>query len=265
MPDFDIAEGFLTIPQGQIAYRRLRPADADPARPAILLLHEALGAITMWRDFPERLAERFGCEVIAWDRIGHGQSSADTVRRTKDYHSRIAEGEVAAVIAALALERPPILFGHSDGATIALLYAARHPVAAVIAEAGHVMVDARTITGLEIARRAWAETDLPAKLARHHGDKTEALFRAWNETWLSPDFADWSVEAEMAAVTAPCLILQGKADDYAEPGHVGRIVDALGGPAEGKLLAGCRHIPHLERADAVLEEVADFLTRYGIA
>jgi len=258
-------DGFLTTSQGQIAVRRIRPETHDPAAPAILLLHEALGAISMWRDFPEALARRFGREVIAWDRLGHGRSDPfPPGPRGTNYHKDIAWGETAELIAALDLSAPPILFGHSDGATIALVYAARHPVAAVIAEAGHILVDARTIAGLRIARRAWQETDLPQRLARHHGDKTEALFRAWNDTWLRPDYADWSVADVVGDVQAPCLVIQGAEDDYAVPEHVGWIVDALSGPAEGELLANCRHIPHLERAEAVIDRMAVFLTRHGL-
>ena len=256
----------IATPRGRIAVRRVAPTRARaPARRPILLLHEALGSITQWRDFPTVLADRLGRSVIAWDRLGHGASDPMVPPpRGVDYLERLAWEEMPAIVAALDLDAPPVLFGHSDGGSIALLYAARHAVAAVIAEAAHVVVEPETLAGIAAARAAWCETDLPQRLARHHGDKTEALFRAWSDTWTAPWFRDWSIEAPCRAITAPTLVLQGDGDAYASTAHVERIRALPAGPAEGAILSDCGHAPHHENRAAVLDAVAAFLERHRV-
>lgn len=251
---------------GRIAVSRTNPAEGPggPSAP-VLLLHEALGSITQWRDFPQVLADRLRRPVIAWDRLGHGASDPmPSVPRGLDYLERLAWEEMPAIVAALDLKLPPVLFGHSDGGSIALLYAARCTVAAVIAEAAHVVVEPETLAGIEVAQTAWRDTDLPQRLARHHGDQTETLFRAWSETWTAPWFRDWTIEEACRTITAPTLVLQGEDDAYASLAHVQRIRALPTGPAEGAILPDCRHAPHHENREAVLTAMASFLERHRI-
>lgn len=244
-----------------LAMQQLQPEGA-PARPTLLFLHEGLGSIALWRDFPTRLCERLRLPGLVYDRWGHGQSEPLDRPRDLRYLHDEAELFVPAVLEAAGVAEP-ILIGHSDGGTIALLYAARFPdrAAAVVTEAAHVFVEDLTVAGIRAAGRAYAETDLPTRLARYHGERTDRLFRAWHDRWLSPDFRAWNIEAELATVTCPVLVLQGEADQYGTPAQVQAIARAVGGPAETALIPGVGHAPHQESADEVLELMTAFLQR----
>jgi pimeloyl-ACP methyl ester carboxylesterase len=223
----------------------------------ILLLHEALGAATTWRDFPDRLAARTGRPVIAWSRQGFGQSDPLPGPPARDYLHREAEC-IPPLLDALGLERAH-LYGHSDGAAIALIAAALFPqgVAGLVLEAPHVSVEAQTAAAIVTVRDAYANGELRTKLARHHRDP-DRVFANWAETWLDPDFASWSIEDLLPRVTAPVLLIQGKNDPYFSLGQLDRIARIV--PATRRLeLADCGHAPYRERTNPVLETAADFL------
>ena len=156
-----------------------------------------------------------------------------------------------------------MLIGHSDGGTIALLYAARFPdrPPAIVTEAAHVFVEDITVAGIRAAGRAYAETDLATRLVRYHGERTHSLFHAWHDRWLSPDFRTWNIEAELATVACPTLVLQGDADQYGTPAQVEAIARAVSGPAETALLPGIGHTPHQEAPEQVLALIGSFLRR----
>ena len=244
-----------------LAVQWLRPEDGA-AGPTLVFLHEGLGSIALWRDFPTRLCTALGLPGLVYDRWGHGQSEPLDRPRDLRYLHDEAERFLPEVLAEGGVTRP-VLIGHSDGGTIALLFAARFPEvpAAVVTEAAHVFVEDLTVAGIQAAGRAFAETDLPTRLARYHGDKTESLFRAWHDRWLAPDFRAWNIEAEIAAVTCPVLVLQGEADQYGTPAQVEAIARGVTGPAETALLPGIGHAPHQEAADQVLALIAEFLRR----
>jgi pimeloyl-ACP methyl ester carboxylesterase len=223
----------------------------------VLLLHEALGAATTWRDFPERLAARTGRPVIAWSRQGFGQSDPRPARPAHDYLQREAE-RVPPLLDALGLKQAH-LYGHSDGAAIALITAAMFPqrVAGLMLEAPHVSVEAQTMTAIIAVRDQYANGQLRAKLARHHRDP-DRVFADWADTWLDPGFASWSIEDLLPRVTAPVLLIQGRNDPYFSLGQLDRIARAV--PATRRLeLADCGHAPYRERTNPVLETAADFL------
>jgi pimeloyl-ACP methyl ester carboxylesterase len=246
----------------RLAVQRLRP---DRARegPPLVFLHEGLGCIAMWKDFPSRLSSRLRLEGVSYDRWGHGQSEPLDRPRDARYLHDEALVFLPEALRELGVARA-VLVGHSDGGTIALLFAAAHPrmAAAVVAEAAHVFVEEITLAGIRAAVAAYAATDLPARLARYHGEKTDGLFRAWHETWLSPAFRDWNTGAELSRVTCPTLVLQGEADEYGTAAQVEAIARGVAGPVESELLPGCAHVPHHQAADAVLERVARFLERH---
>lgn len=246
----------------RLAVLRLRPEAARPG-PPVVFLHEGLGSIALWKDFPAVLCRRLRLPGIAYDRQGHGRSAPLDRPRDARYLHEEAELVLPAVLDALGVPRA-VLFGHSDGATIALLFAAAHParVAAMISEAAHLFVEEETLAGIRAAVEAYATTDLPRRLARYHGDKTEALFRAWSGTWLSPAFRDWRVEAEVARVTAPVLAIQGAEDEYGTPAQVEAIKRLAKGPVETALLPGCAHVPHHQARDKVLDLAAGFIERH---
>ena len=243
----------------ELAVLRLRPQAPGP-RPPLLFLHEGLGSIAQWKDFPVALCTALGCEGVVYDRLGHGRSSARHHPRTPRYLHEETELVLPALLDALAIPRAALL-GHSDGGTIALLLAAMAPerVVALVTEAAHVMVEAITLAGIRAAGAAYATTDLPRRLARYHGDKTDALFHAWHDTWLAPDFRDWSIEAALPAIRAPLLVIQGVEDEYGSVAQVEAIARGTGGPVERLLIPGCGHNPHHEARALVLARVAAFL------
>jgi len=236
-----------------------------PARPVLVLIHEGLGCIEFWKDFPAALRDRTGLDVFAWDRLGYGGSDPAEGPRDTRYLHREANTFLPAVLAAAGVARPPILFGHSDGGSIALLHAASQPVAACVTAAAHVFVEEETLAGIRAADRLYRTTDLHARLARYHGDRTDTVFRRWADTWSAPYFRDWNIEGELAAIRAPLLAMQGEDDEYGTPAQVEAIVTATGGLAEPVLLPGCGHTPHREVPEATLETIARFLERHDLS
>ncbi len=232
--------------------------------PRLLLLHEGLGSIPQWRSFPAALVGATGLDAIVYERRNHGGSDLLPSPRGREYHTEEAE-VLDELLDVLGVGRI-VSYGHSDGATIALLHAARHPtrVAAVVSEAGHVITQEVARAGIVAAQRRFHDEGLREALVRHHGDKTDAMFTAWSETWLRPEFADWSVVDQLAPITAPVLVLQGERDEYATPDHVHWIADAVGGPSDGWVLPNIGHAPHREASADVVARVVEFLRTHGV-
>ncbi len=256
--------GWAQVRGHRLRLARLRSAGRwQPDRPALVLLHEGLGCIELWRDFPHRLAQRTGLDALVYDRPGYGGSDPDPLPRGADYLHREATERLPALLQREGIHAP-VLVGHSDGGSIALLHAAAHPVAACITMAAHVLVEEITLEGIRAARRAWQKTDLRERLARYHGTNTDRAYRSWVETWLAPWFRDWNIEAELAGITASVLALQGEADEYGSRSQVERIVAGCAGRAEPCLLPDCGHSPHREQPEAAVAAIAGFLERHGI-
>jgi len=212
----------------------------------MVFLHESLGCIETWREFPAFLAEAAGLDAIVYDRLGYGLSAPmpDTPRGLDYLH--IEAERLFRLLDILGIGEV-VLFGHSDGGSIALLAAAMQPqrVRAVITEGAHVFVEEETLEGVRIAQA------LMAKVAR--------LTAAWIDTWLSPGFRDWNIETSLRAARCPALIIQGEADEYGTPAQVEAIVKGWGGTAEALLLPGARHTPHREATKAVMAATTAFL------
>ncbi len=234
--------------------------DGDPARPAIVMLHEGLGSAGQWKEFPQQLAERTGCGVIVYSRYGYGRSDVLREKRAPDYMHHEGEVVLPALLAQLGIERP-ILFGHSDGASIALLYAGLHPnaVRALILEAPHVFVEDISVRSIAEAKTAYATTDLPAKLGRWHAD-SGATFFGWNDIWLDPRFRDWNIERCAERVRCPVLLIQGDADEYGTTAQLESIAARVP-ETETVLVAGAGHSPHRDAPALVLERTAAFVER----
>ncbi|UOQ53564.1 alpha/beta fold hydrolase [Hymenobacter cellulosivorans] len=243
----------------ELQVRRLTPPGA-PAQPQLVLLHDSLGCITLWRDFPELLAQATGLTVLAYDRRGYGQSAPfGPEPRTKRYLEEEA-ANVNRVLAACGIARA-VLLGHSDGGTLALLAAALEPArtAAIITIGAHVFVEDVTLAGIRAAQEQYRTTDLPARLARYHGPKTEAVFRAWADTWLQPEFRSWNVESYLPRVTCPVLVLQGTEDEYGTAAQVTAIASGVAGTATAHLLPGLGHSPQRQAPAAVVTLAAEFV------
>jgi pimeloyl-ACP methyl ester carboxylesterase len=235
-------------------------APAHAGAPLLVFLHEALGSVAQWRGFPQRLCEALACPGLVYSRAGHGRSAPRADNRLPfDFLEREAEQELPALLQALGVERGYVLFGHSDGASIALLHAAAFPdrVAGAIALAPHIVVEEMTVQGVAAARQLWQDTDLPARLARHHDD-AEAVFRRWSERWLDPAFRAWTIAERMRAIRCPVLLIQGEGDEYGSLAQVHGIAERAP-QAQVLALAGCGHSPHRDCPDAVIAATRDFL------
>lgn len=224
----------------------------------IVLLHEALGCIGMWKDFPEMLAGTTGRRVMVYDREGYGNSSPLRQERNPDYLHLYAEEELPAVLEKCNIEKP-ILFGHSDGGSIAMLYAAKFDPLAIITEAGHVFVEDVTVKGIVEAVSLWNSTNLEERLAKYHGTKTKQIFDAWAVTWQTEDFLKWNMEEESKSISCPTLILQGAEDEYGTEAQVESILSHVSGPVRATMLPDCKHIPHLQAQEEVLRLTNSFL------
>jgi pimeloyl-ACP methyl ester carboxylesterase len=234
------------------------PGDKAP----IVMLHEGLGSVALWRDFPQQLAHRTRRSVIVYSRYGHGHSDRLTEPRTPRYMHDEGEVVLPALLDELGLERP-VLFGHSDGASIALIHASQKPedVSTLILEAPHVFVEDLTVSSIARVRDTLHQTSLVQKLSRYHNDAA-ATFWGWNNIWLHPDFRGWDIRASLRRVRAPALLLQGLDDEYGTVAQLDAISSTLAS-TETHLFDRCGHSPHGTVPEAVLERTADFLANRG--
>lgn len=232
---------------------------AMAGRPELVLLHEGLGCVAMWRDFPEKLAAATGCRVIVGSRAGYGGSEAYPEARTPRYLHREAEEALPALLAALHVERP-VIIGHSDGGSITLIFAGAFPEVplGIVVMAPHEFVEAETLAGIRRARSAWESTDLPKKLARYHHAQTERVFRDWSDCWLSPLFRDWNIEDYLPKIRCPVLAIQGVDDEYATLRQIDAIAERVPGTRLLKL-DRCGHDPQRDQEAAVLGALVEFV------
>jgi pimeloyl-ACP methyl ester carboxylesterase len=239
-------------------------ADARAAeRPALVFLHEGLGSIELWRSFPADVrAAAGGPAVLVYSRAGYGRSAAAHLPRPVTYMHIEADDVLPALLAQLGIERP-VLIGHSDGASIALLFAgAGRPVAGLVLIAPHVFVEEVSIRSIFAAREAFETTDLRARMGRYHDD-VDAAFRGWNDVWLSPEFRSWNIEDRLPAVRCPLLLVQGADDPYGTTAQLDAIEAGVCGPTRRVLIPNVGHAPHLEAPDVTTEAVAEFLAAIG--
>ena len=228
--------------------------------PAIVFLHEGLGSRAMWRDFPAKLASALGMRGLVYSRPGYGKSTprAAEERWEPDFMHRQAHEVLPALLDALGVREPVWLYGHSDGGSIALLFAARFPqrVAGVIAAAPHIFVEDLSVSSIEKTRLAYLETDLRDKLARYHDD-VDSAFWGWNDIWLHPPFREWSIEREIEAIRAPLLAIQGVDDEYGTMEQIRGIARRV---PHAKLLEipACGHSPHRDQPEAVIRAALEF-------
>jgi pimeloyl-ACP methyl ester carboxylesterase/ribosomal protein S18 acetylase RimI-like enzyme len=247
----------LTLPTGEL---ELVEIPGDPDEPALVLLHEGLGSVALWRGFPERLAEATGRRTVAFSRFGHGQSDPPAKPRTPAFMHEEALEVLPELLARLGLANP-VLVGHSDGASIALIYAAHHAVAGVVAIAPHVFVEEVCLEEIRRARDAYLETDLREKIARHHRDPDAAFF-GWNDVWLDPAFPNWTITDELERVACPLLLIQGERDQYGTMAQLDTIERLAAGPAR-RVHLDCQHSPPTEMPEETVNAIAQFVADLG--
>lgn len=252
--------GFVDVDRGPVEYRFVA---GDPNRPVVVFLHEGLGSIDLWRHFPDAVrAACGGPGMLVYARHGHGRSAPARLPRPTGYMHHEADVVLPALLAELGIGRAALV-GHSDGASIALLFAgAGHPVAGLVCLAPHVFVEPESIAGIEAARESFETTDLAARMRVYHDDPV-ATFRGWNDVWLSGDFRRWNIEDRLAGITAPMLLVQGSSDQYGTLAQLDAIERGVRGPTERLVVDGAGHSPHLDEHVLVTDAVAGFLAALG--
>jgi pimeloyl-ACP methyl ester carboxylesterase len=228
----------------------------------IVMLHEGLGSVSMWRDFPEQIAQETGCGVLAYSRYGHGRSDRLAEKRSMDFMHHEAQVVLPALLHEFRIQEP-ILVGHSDGASIALIYAGLFPeeLRALILEAPHVFVEDLTVESIATMKEAYQTTDLAKKLRRHH-DHVDEAFWGWNDIWLDPSFRSWNIEEYLEAITCPVLVIQGENDEYGTIEQV-RAIKARIPNTEALILDDCGHAPHRDQPELTLEAMTRFALRHS--
>lgn len=233
-------------------------------RPTIILLHDSLGSVQLWRDFPAKLSEAAQCNTLAYDRLGYGKSYPMPTHERPINYMELEADLLNDVLIEMNLDHV-ILFGHSDGGTIALITAAKYPekVKAVICEAGHIFVEDVTLKGVYDAWEAYKTTNLAERLQKYHGDKVEMLFKAWTETWTRDDYRTWNIEYLLKDIKAPLLFIQGEADEYGTLDQMEKTVTQVSGSAEKYIIPAIGHTPHKEAPELVLERTIEFISKYS--
>lgn len=254
-----------TIQVGGIALELQRiDGPGNSKRAPVIFLHEGLGSVAMWRDWPREVCRAAGRAGFVYSRRGYGRSQSipdirGTGRLTPDYMHREALDVLPGLLAQLGVEQP-VLLGHSDGGTIALIHAAHYPVRACIVMAPHVIVEDVSVQAIEDSRQAWSKTELRARLARYHDD-VDTAFWQWNDIWLDPAFRSFDIRADCRRIHAPVLAMQGRDDTYGTLRQIEEIVPA--GPIRREVLPDCGHSPYRDQPQLTCELVARFLADIG--
>jgi pimeloyl-ACP methyl ester carboxylesterase len=253
---------FLKLAGGTVFARRWQPTIVSSNVP-LVLLHDSLGCVDLWRDFPMILAQRLNRIVVAYDRLGFGRSSPRTDSLSANFIREEAELYFPAVMSGLGISEFAV-FGHSVGGAMSLMVAslACDPCRAVICESAQAFVEDRTKIGIEQARMAFEKPEQFDRLRKWHGEKARWVLDAWVQTWLSADFADWTLVPDLSRVHCPVLIIHGDQDEYGSIRFPQTICDHVSGFAEMHLLSACGHVPHRERPEIVIDLVAKFVTQH---
>ncbi|WP_421995338.1 alpha/beta fold hydrolase [Reyranella sp.] len=257
----------IALEDRALRVRRLAPAADDGLeRTTLVFLHEGLGCIEMWRDFPQRLCDATRCRGIVYDRTGYGRSSPWPDDPGVRYMEIEADEVLPRLLAALGVE-DCVLVGHSDGGTIALNYAARdpEPLRAVVTLAAHAINEPVCTVAIARAQEAFAAGELRQRLFKYHGDNVDGAFRLWSQAWLSPGFEPMDADGRLPGVVVPVQAIQGEDDEYGSELQLGIIAGKVGGYCETRLVPDCGHSPHLQQPAYVLAEAARFIAPLALA
>jgi len=238
--------------------RFLEQLDLEGGEPALVLLHEGLGSVGLWRGLPDKLHALTGARVLAFSRYGHGRSDPPPLPRTPAFMHEEALEVLPGVLRAAGIERP-LLVGHSDGASIALIHASEHPVSGLVLMAPHVFVEDICVEAISATREAFERDGLRERMARHHADP-DVTFSGWCDVWLDPEFRSWNLEWLLPKIDAPALLIQGRDDEYGTLAQVDAVERGLAGPVARLVLPG-GHSPHLDHPEDVPAAIAAFSER----
>jgi pimeloyl-ACP methyl ester carboxylesterase len=257
LPEPHAHKDYVTVDGKRLETLRYPPSRKETT---IVMLHEGLGSVSMWKDFPERIAEATGCGVLAYSRYGHGKSERLAEKRGVDFMRHEAQVALPDLLERCEIQGP-ILLGHSDGGSICIIHAAtaeRKPRAMVL-EAPHVFVEDLSVQSIAKIRAVYQTTDLPKMLARHH-DHVDETFWGWNDIWLDPRFRSWNIEECLSEITCPLLVIQGENDEYGTLAQVEAIKSRVPG-TETLVLPECGHSPHRDQPEKTLAAITKFVQR----
>lgn len=247
---------------GRLYARQWQPSSrgADGTAAPLVLFHDSLGCVALWRDFPERLAQATGRRVVTYDRLGFGRSDPHPGMLDRRFVHAEARDGFRVLREHLGIA-DFIAFGHSVGGGMAIACAAADAAhcKALVTESAQAFVEDRTLQGIRDAQQQFAQPGQMERLRKYHGDKADWVLHAWIDTWLAADFADWNLDDALRRVTCPVLALHGEHDEFGSARHPERIAALAAGPATMRLLPGCGHVPHREQAEVVLGLVGDWL------
>lgn len=238
---------------------KLTKYDNYPNKPTIIFLHDSLGCIELWRDFPLKLAALTSCNILIYDRIGYGKSDSFSENKRNKSYLEIEADNLSEIIKELSIDNA-ILFGHSDGGSISLIAASKYPnlISGVITEGAHIFVEDETINGINEAIDIY-NNGLKTKLEKYHGSKTDKMFSAWTETWISKEYRDWNIEHFLSSIKCPVLVIQGDSDEYGTIKQVKGIVNQVSGKVKELLVLDAKHTPHKEKPEIILDHVSKFI------
>ncbi|CAA7194613.1 alpha/beta fold hydrolase [Chryseobacterium potabilaquae] len=234
--------------------------DSFKDRPTIVFLHDSLGCVQLWRDFPIQLAKATECNILVYDRLGYGKSYPMPTSLRENNYMELEADLLNDLLETLNIKEA-ILFGHSDGGTIALIMASKYSekIKAIICEAGHIFVEDITVKGVKDALVAYNTTNLAERLQKYHFDKVSMIVKAWTEIWLSDNFKSWNIEYLLKNITSPLLFIQGENDEYGTLEQVEKTISQVSGTVEKYIIPNIGHTPHKEVPGLVLETSAKFI------
>jgi pimeloyl-ACP methyl ester carboxylesterase len=255
LPELRAHRDYVTVDGKRLETLRYPPSGK---KPTIVMLHEGLGSVSMWKDFPRQIAKSTGCGVLVYSRYGHGKSERLAEKRSVDFMRHEAQFVLPELLERCEIESP-ILLGHSDGGSISIIYAATAPQtpAALVLEAPHVFVEDLSVSSISKIRTAYETTDLPQKLARYH-DHVDETFWGWNDIWLDPRFRSWNIEEHLNAIRCPVLVIQGENDEYGTLAQVEAIKTRLP-DTKTLVLPECGHSPHRDQPARTLAAISRFV------
>jgi len=261
-----IKTGAITIQGHEIHYEWINPKLIDEGKPVIIFLHHGLGSIKQWGKFPERISNLMQCPALVYDRLGYGKSSAFTQARDSRYLHYEALTILPQLIEKLNITNKIILFGHSDGATIVLIYAAHHSekLIAVVSEAPHVIIEEVSISGIKDSINDYENGVLKPLLTKYHNEKTDLMFYGWALTWTNVLQKDWNIIEEMATITTPVMVIYGDKDEYGTLEQINVIKKTVKNKVETVVIKECSHFPHKEKEEEVTTIVVDFLKKMAL-
>jgi pimeloyl-ACP methyl ester carboxylesterase len=250
---------FVDVAGARLECLRIGGGDSQPS---LVFLHEGLGSVALWRDFPRQVASATGLGVLVYSRPGYGRSTPAPLPRQPRYMHDEAMVTLPALLDKLGIARP-VLVGHSDGASIALIHAGAEvrPVAGLVALAPHVFVEDVSIASIERAKHAYASTDLREKLSRYHAD-ADSAFLGWNDIWLSSEFRQWNIEPCLPRIHCPVLLIQGRDDEYGTLAQLDAIERQIPAPVHRVVLGDCGHSPHRDQPQATVAAITAFASRF---